>query len=78
MKKMLIVLVLAVLVSGCSGVILSPKYSALLDKTAALSAETAVRAQGGELSEADKTAALVKQAQVWKEFQAARDGKVTP
>jgi len=42
MKRALCVLaVLIVLLAGCSGVIMNAEYSQLLDKTAALSAETA-------------------------------------
>lgn len=76
MKKMLIVVVLAgVLLAGCSGVMMNARYSMLLDKTCAISAETAARAQAGTLTEMDKTAALVKQAETWRLFKDARDGR---
>ena len=76
MKKLLIVLVLgAVLLGGCSGVIMNARYATLLDQTVALSGDTAAKAQAGTLTDAQKTEALVKQAETWKLFQSARDGK---
>jgi hypothetical protein len=68
-------LLLLVLLAGCSGVQLSAEYSGLLDRTAALSAETAARAERGELSEADMRTALSLQAAAWQKFRDARDGK---
>jgi len=68
-------LVLLVFIIGCSGVQLSPKYSDLLDRTAAVSAEIAKRAESGELSEEEMKQALVKQAATWRLFQDARDGR---
>ncbi len=68
-------LVVLPFVAGCGGVIMNAEYSQLLDKTCALSAETAARATMGELSEAEKTAALNKQAETWQKFKDARDGK---
>jgi hypothetical protein len=63
------------LTGGCgTGVVLSPEYSRLLDRTAALSAETAARAEAGELTEAQMVQALSAQADVWRQFQLARDG----
>lgn len=64
------------LTAGCGGVILSPEYSRLVDETAALSDETARRAEAGGLSEQQKTDALRSQARLWKRFRDARDGKV--
>jgi len=76
MKKLLcIVLAMAVLTAGCNGVILSAKYSQLLDQTTAVSVETAQRAKAGTLDCNEAKIALEKQAVVWKEFQDARDGK---
>lgn len=75
MKKLMCLGLLLLFVAGCSGVRLNAKYSRLLDETARLSKTTAERAVAGELSEADKTSALVKQAATWKKFQDARDGK---
>ena len=72
---LLAALIILPFVVGCSGVWMNAEYSALLDKTCALSAETAARATMGELSEAEKTAALNKQAETWRRFKDARDGK---
>jgi len=76
MKRVLIVAaVLAVLLAGCSGVILNAEYTALLDRTAAISAETAARAEAGELDSAQMARALRAQAEVWRRFQLAREGR---
>jgi hypothetical protein len=72
--KIFVAIVAFVLLTGCNGVQLSAEYSTLLDKSAALSAEAANRAEAGTLSEADKTAILRKQATTWALFQNARDG----
>ncbi|MHC4717524.1 MAG: hypothetical protein ACYS5V_11175 [Planctomycetota bacterium] len=71
-----ILLLLALTASaGCGGVILSPRYSRLLDDTAAISAETARRAEAGDLSAEEMARALSRQADVWRKFQQARDGE---
>ena len=75
-RTALVLLLVAVLLGGCSGVILNAEYSLLLDRTVALSAETATRAGAGQLSEADMTKALKAQAATWQRFQDARDGTV--
>lgn len=69
-------LVLAViLVPGCNGVILSPAYSTLLDKTATLSSVTADMADANALTPEQMKASLRGQAKVWQAFRDARDGK---
>ena len=74
MKRFVILVVLcAVFLGGCD-VLMTPQYSNLLDKTCALSDETAKRAVAGELTETQKTEALVKQAETWRLFANARDG----
>jgi len=79
MKKrmVLLVVVLALVVSmvGCRGVVLNAKYSDLLDRTAAVSAEMANRANEDKLSADDMKSALTLQAKTWQLFQDARDGK---
>lgn len=82
MKKLMYATLLAVLtlcligaMGGCSKVVMTAEYSELLDKTAAVSLETAARATAGELTPAEMTEALVKQSIVWMRFQNARDGK---
>jgi hypothetical protein len=61
--------------TACNGVNLSAKYSELLDQTAALSAETASRAQAGKLTPEQQSQALVAQSKTWQLFRDARDGK---
>ena len=67
--------VLAVVLAGCSGVVMNAEYSQLLDRTAALSAETATRAERGQLDANGMKEALRAQADVWQMFVDARDGK---
>ena len=79
-NRLLVLCLLAVLVvlpvlAGCSGVWMNAEYSALLDKTAALSTETALRAKDGVLTKEQMTVALLKQAQTWQKFKAAKDAK---
>lgn len=73
MKKLVLLLTLAILLTGCSGVILSSQYSRLLDQTQALSAETAQRAHDGKLTPAEMAEALACQAIIWQRFCNARD-----
>jgi len=75
MKRFAVLLVLLVVCAGCSGVWMNAEYSQLLDKTVALSKETAARAEAGSLTEADMKASLTVQAAVWQRFKDARDGK---
>ena len=75
MKKLLLLLMLVLFLSGCSGVIMNAEFSELLDKTCAISDETANRAQQGELTQSQMKDALVKQAMTWRLFKNARDGK---
>ena len=70
-----LLLVLIPLVAGCNGVILNAEYSQLLDETAALSNETAIRAGFGRLDANQMAEALRLQADVWQKFRAARDGR---
>jgi len=77
MKRTLTVFILAVLLtaaSGC-GVWMNGTYSQILDRTVALSAETASRAEHGNLTPDEARQALVLEAKTWKLFQDARDGK---
>ena len=74
----LIVVVILIALAGCNGVNLSPKYSQLLDETAALSNDTATKAEAGVLTSDQKTTSLRGQATVWQEFRDGRDGKATP
>ena len=76
MRRALLVMVLVIpfVLSGC-GVWMNPNYSELLDRTAVLSAETARRAEAGELAPEEMVAALKMQAETWQRFRNARDGK---
>jgi len=74
-SKLLPFLLVAILLAGCSGVWMNAEYSKLLDKTAALSAETAERAEAGKLSEAEMKESLAKQAETWLTFKKAKDGE---
>ena len=74
MRSAIVLCLLAALLAGCGGVILNAEYSALLDETASLSAETARRADANTLPAGDMKAALRKQASVWRQFKDARDG----
>lgn len=71
--SIMILLLVAVTLAGCSDVLLSPTYSLLLDRTQALSVETARRAQEGKLTAAQMRDALTFQSIVWTRFCNARD-----
>ena len=73
-KEWLLVLAVAAAMAGCSGVILNAEYSQLLDRTAALSAETARRAEANALTGDQMKQALGAQAGIWARFRDARDG----
>lgn len=73
--RVLAVVAVAMALAGCGGVMLSAKYSQLLDQTAALSQATATRAAAGQLSQDEETKSLQGQAAVWQMFRDARDGK---
>lgn len=70
---MWLALVSVVLIVGC-GVVTNAKYSQILDRTVALSNESAVRAQNGTLTQAEMVQILVLQARTWQLFADARDG----
>jgi hypothetical protein len=78
-KRLMLMLVLIglMLLPGCSGVWMNAEYSALLTSTASLSAETASRAQIGQLSPDEMKSALVDQSNTWAKFVAARDGSAS-
>ena len=73
---LLVVLVVLPVLAGCSGVWMNAEYSALLDKTTALSIETATRAKVGALTQDEMADALVKQSETWRKFRDAKGGKV--
>lgn len=73
MRHLVIAALVALILAGCSGVILSPKYSLLLDRTQEASATTAQRALDGKLTPAEMCNALGWQAVIWQRFCNARD-----
>ena len=75
MKRIAILILVLALLPGCSGVLLNAEYSRLLDETAALSDATADAAEAGRLDPNQMTQALRKQAAVWEQFRAGRDGR---
>ncbi len=77
MKRLIALALVGLLLAGCSGVILSPAYSTLLDETAALSAGLATDAAQGRMDANDMKAALKYNADAWACFQAGRDGKAS-
>lgn len=76
MQKLWAVLMVVLLVgvAGC-GVILSPTYSQLLDKTAALAGDNAARYDANQLTPAQVGTCLHAEANAWQSFRNARDGK---
>ena len=75
MKKLMILALVGLMLAGCSGVIMSPTYSNLLDKWVAISEADATRALNKTFDANDMTSALVDQYAAFKQFQDARDGK---
>lgn len=71
------VVFLLVCMAGCSGVILSPTYSQMLDDSAYLSETLADRYEAGKLDPNTLGAGLRWNANAWKKFQDARDGRAS-
>jgi hypothetical protein len=72
-RKIVLVLLCAVCLTGCGGVWMNAEYSALLTSTASLSAETAYRANAGQLTPDEMKQALTGQSVVWARFVDARN-----
>jgi len=72
---LVLLLVGAVLIAGCSGVTMNAQYSTLLDKQAAWADDYAERAERGELESEQMAAGLRVNAEAWEQFRAARDGR---
>ena len=64
---------LLLMTAGCSGVWMNAEYSGLLTSTAQLSAETAYRANAGQLTPDEMKQALTSQSIVWARFADARN-----
>ena len=74
MKRAILILALVGLIlAGCGGVWMNADYSALLTSTAQLSAETAYRANTGQLTPAEMKEALTSQSIVWAKFVDAKN-----
>ena len=75
MKRLMILALVGLMLVGCSGVIMSPTYSAILDKWVVLSEAGAKRAIERTFDPNDMRSALIDQACAFRQFQDARDGK---
>ncbi len=56
---------------------MTPEYSALLDGTAAWAQAVADKAAAGEMTEAQMTEALQINADLWEQFEDAKNGVAT-
>jgi len=72
-RKIVLVLLCAVCLTGCGGVWMNAEYTGLLTSTAQLSAETAYRANAGQLTPEEMKEALTSQSIVWARFADARN-----
>ena len=70
---MLLMVAVAAILSGCGGVWMNAEYSGLLTSTAQLSAQTASRANAGQLTPEEMKEALTSQSIVWARFVDARN-----
>jgi len=79
MRKLVLIVMLVFVVSGCSGVIMNREYSQMLDRQVAWADEVARRANmdpnAGGLTELEKNLALTISRDQWRRFRDARDGK---
>ena len=76
-RRLMILALMGLMLAGCGGVWMNAEYTSLLTSTAQLSAETAYRAQAGQLTPDEMKGALVSQSNVWAKFVAARDCKTS-
>ena len=72
-RTIVLVLLCAVCLTGCGGVWMNADYTGLLTSTAQLSAETAYRANAGQLTPEEMKEALTSQSIVWARFVDARN-----
>ena len=73
MKRFAILALVGLMLTGCSGVMMAPGPSRLLDQTVDLSAETAARAADGQLSPDEMADMLIYSAYIFKQIQNVRD-----
>ena len=76
MKRLVILALVGLMLAtaGCSGVVMNPEYSALLDKFVVLMEADATMALNKQMDANDMTSALVDHYAMVKEIQDARDG----
>jgi len=74
MKRLMILALVGLMLTGCSGVVMTPEYSALLDKFVVLMEADATMALNKQMDANDMTSALVDHYAMVKEIQDARDG----
>lgn len=76
MKRLIILALVGLILwlPGCGGVWMNAEYDGLLTSTAQLSAETAYRANVGQLTPDEMKSALTSQSIVWAKFVAAKNG----
>ena len=74
MRRMIVIALVGLMLAGCSGVVMNPEYSALLDKFVVLMEADATMALNKQMDANDMTSALVDQYTMFKQIQDARDG----
>jgi len=74
LKKLMLVLLVTLMV-GCNGVQLSPTYSEILDRNAAITAAAVEAAQNPNVTKDMCVQFIAQQAKMWELFKDARDGK---
>lgn len=76
MKRLVVLALVGLMLTGCSGVLLSSDYSALLDESAALAYRDWNDALAGKLDANQMTFRLGASAVFLRQLQYGRDGKV--
>ena len=69
------ILLLSLMLTGCTAVRMNARYSALLNHTTDWSVEVAERAGDGELTKSEMIIYLDQNAQMWLLFHQARSGR---
>ena len=75
MKKLILLLLLAVMLSGCSGVWTNGNYTKLLERTNELAKQSALRAEEHTLTLPQAEAIIIGNANLWQRFVDAAKGK---
>ena len=80
MKKLIVIVMLIFVVSGCSGVILSKEYAQLLDRQCAWADEINRRAYPSDpnltpLTDVERSLAFDIHARTWRQFRDASKGE---